>query len=83
MPMSLDSPNFNFQILILKNERLPALISVSGDIAGWIFKNQYEILTFDWRVLWTEGQRRWATFLMLFPGIPHLAMVFACSQIAK
>ena len=29
------------------------------------------------------GQRLWATFLMLFSEIPHLAMFLARSQIAK
>ena len=40
-------------------------------------------ITFDWRVLRTSGQRLWATFFMLFSGIPHLAMFNMPCQIAK
>ena len=39
---------------------------------GLISKNQYPAITFDWSVLRTWGQRLWATFLVLFSGIPHL-----------
>ena len=39
---------------------------------GLISKNQYPAITFDWSVLQTWGQRLWATFLVLFSGIPHL-----------
>ena len=45
---------------------------------GLISKNQYPAITFDWSVLRTWGQRLWTTFLMLFSGIPHLAILFAC-----
>ena len=34
MPPYWDFPNFNFQIFILKNDRLPALFSCSKDIQG-------------------------------------------------
>ena len=44
-----------------------------------ICKNRFLAITFDWSVLRTWGQRLWAAFLMLFLGIPHLAIFFiAC-----
>ena len=45
--------------------------------------NQFRAITFDWSDLRTKGQHLWATFLILFSGIPHLAMFIAHSQIAK
>ena len=50
---------------------------------GLISKNQYPAITFDWSVLRTWGQRLWATFLVLFSGIPHSGMFVARRQIAK
>ena len=35
-------------------------------------ENPLRAITFDWSVLRNWGQRLWATFLMLFSGIPHL-----------
>ena len=39
---------------------------------GLISQDLYPAITFDWGVLRTWGQRLWATFLVLFSGIPHL-----------
>ena len=46
-------------------------------------ENPLRAITFDWSDLRTLFQRLWATFLMLFSGIPHLATFIARSQIAK
>ena len=55
----------------------------NGDMAGGISNNRFWAITFDWGDLRRYGQHLWATFLMLFSGIPHLAKFLARSLIAK
>ena len=58
-------------------------LATQGKIQGKKIVKLFWAITFDWSVLRTLGQRLWATFLMLFSGIPHLGMFVAPSQIAK
>ena len=81
---------FNFGPLDIwaRSETWPEIVlliflAIQGKIQGKKIVKLFWAITFDWGVLRTSGQRLWATFIMLFSGIPHLAMFIALSQIVK